>query len=362
MASQSEVRCYTILALGFAKWWGCDPRALAQSFRSLGHTLIEVDAEDFIPWRWNSFLSRVIRRFIVKILINEYNRAVIHQAKVSNFDFILVFKGMYLKQSTLATLRSLGKPIYNFYPDVSFLDHGSYIPQALRHYDCVFTTKSFHGNREIEQFNIKDLIHVRHGFDREVHRPVRLSQSQLKHYGCDVSFVGCWSPKKERLLSYILSKRKNIKLLVYGIGWHYANPEFKRLLGVNLRPGAFGDELAIIYNASKVNLGLLSCAVGNPDMSDKTTVRTFQIPASRSVLLHEDTLEARSYFSVENEVMFFDSESDLLVKLDRLLGDEALRESIKSNGYERCISGSYDYSEAAKVILTKFQNENRQLL
>lgn len=290
------------------------------------------------------------------MMVNEYNRAIIHQAKASEFDFVLVFKGMYLKESTLATLRSHGKPVYNFYPDVSFLDHGAYIPAALQGYDCVFTTKSFHGKEDEDKFKIRELIHVRHGFDKEVHRPVKLSKSQLKHYGCDVSFVGCWSPKKERLIAYILANRPNIKLLVYGIGWQHANHEFKKVLGKDLRPGAFGDELAIIYNASKVNLGLLSCAAGNSDISDKTTVRTFQIPASRSVMLHEDTSEVRSYFHPEKEIILFDSESDLLVKLDRLLNDESLREVIRSGGYQRCISDAYDYSDAAKVILTKFEN------
>lgn len=357
MISELEKRGYTILAVGFTKWWGSDPRALAQSFRSLGHNLIEIDAEDFIPWRWSSFISRLIRRIFVKIMINEYNRAVINKAKISEFDFILVFKGMYLRDSTLITLRSYGKPVYNFYPDVSFLDHGPYIPRALKYYDCVFTTKSFHGQVEKQQFQIKNLIHVRHGFDKEVHRPLKLSISQLEYYGCDVSFIGCWSPKKERLILHILNNRKKIKLFVYGIGWHYASSEFKKALKKNLRPGAFGDELAIIYNASKVNLGLLSCASGDTDMSDQTTVRTFQIPASRSVMLHEDTREVRSYFHSEREVMLFDGESDLLTKLDRLLSDETLRETLKLNGYKRCINGAYDYSEAAKIILEKFQNK-----
>jgi glycosyltransferase involved in cell wall biosynthesis len=357
MENQAETSGYTILALGFAKWWGCDPRALAQSFRALGHTLIEVDAEDFVPWRWNSFLSRVLRRLFTNLLVREYNRAVVLQARTSAFDFVLVFKGMHLNESTLAILRSLGKPVYNFYPDVSFEDHGSLIPRALRYYDCVFTTKSFHSKAEIELFKIRELVQVRHGFDREVHRPVGLSQSQLESYGCDVSFVGCWSPKKERLISYILTNRKNYKVVVFGIGWQYASLAFKKALGKNLRPGAFGDELAIIYNASKVNLGLLSCAAGDSSVSDKTTVRTFQIPASRSVMLHEDTMEVRSYFLPEKEVMLFTDESDLLIKLDRMLSDDSLREIIRSGGYQRCINDSYDYSDAAKIILEKFEKK-----
>ncbi len=104
---------YTILALGFAKWRGCDPRALAQSFRRMGHTLIEVDAEDYVPWRWNGFVTRVFRRLFLKALAGDYNRAVLQQAKSAEFDFILVFKGMYLQAETLRILRN---PNYNFYP------------------------------------------------------------------------------------------------------------------------------------------------------------------------------------------------------------------------------------------------------
>ena len=34
---------YTILAPGFAKWWGSDARALAQALRHLGNSVLEVD-------------------------------------------------------------------------------------------------------------------------------------------------------------------------------------------------------------------------------------------------------------------------------------------------------------------------------
>jgi spore maturation protein CgeB len=323
----------------------------------LGHHLIEIDAEDYISWRWSGFVARVVRRLFIKIFLNDYNRSVIDQAKASNFDFILVFKGMYLKEETLKALRLFGKPIYNFYPDVSYTDHGAYIPAALKHYDCLFTTKSYHGLKEQQAFAISDMVLVRHGFDPEVHRPARLSQAQIEHYGCDVSFVGCWSPEKERLIQHIINNRGNIKIIVYGIGWKYSSNKFKKALGKNLRSGAFGDELAIIHNASKVNLGLLSRAAGDQAISDQTTVRTFQIPASGSVMLHEDTPEVRSYFQPEKEVMLFNGKSDLLLKLDKMLSDESLRRAIRINGYQRCIRERYDYSNAAEAIVKKFRSK-----
>lgn len=352
----AENRAYTILALGFAKWRGSDPRALAQSFRVMGHSLIEIDAEDYVPWRWNGFISRVFRRLFLNALINDYNRDVLKQAKSSEFDFILVFKGMHLKAETLRILRTYGKPVYNFYPDVSFVDHGNFIPFALPYYDCVFTTKSYHGPKEVADFKIKELLYVRHGFDPEVHKPIQLSPAQIVRYGCDVSFVGCWSPEKEQLISFILNNRRHIKVLVYGIGWNYASVEFKTLLGVNLRPGIFGDELSVVYNASKINLGLLSSAAGDASMSDQTTVRTFQIPASGSFMLHENTQEVRSYFDSESEILLFKGVDDLLLKLDIALSDETLRETMKKKGYQRCVTAPYDYSNAAKVILSRYSD------
>jgi len=347
-------KSFTILGLGFAKWLGSDPRALSQAFRQMGHTLIEIDAEDYVSWRWNGFVTRVFRRLFQKFLVADYNRAVLAIANSSEFDFILVFKGMYLQANTLRILRLVGKPIYNFYPDVSFVDHGSYIPAALCQYDCVFTTKSFHGVNEIQDFKIKDLVHVRHGFDPEVHRPVNLSAAQVKRYGCDVSFIGCWSPEKEELISHIVTKRSNLKVVVYGVGWKYASENFKKILGENLRPGVFGDELAIVYNASKVNLGLLSKAASNASVSDQTTVRTFQIPASGSLMLHEDTVEVRSYFQPNKEVKLFGTKADLLNSLDEVLSDDVHREFIRLSGYERCMAKPYNYTSAARSIMAQF--------
>jgi len=350
-------RPYTILAIGFAKWRGSDPRALSQAFRVKGHCLIEIDAEDYVPWRWNGLVSRVFRRLFLHALANDYNRDVLTIAKSAEFDFILVFKGMYLRAETVSSLRALGKPVYNFYPDVSFKDHGSFIPPAMRHYDCVFTTKSFHGKKETDELQISELIHVRHGFDPDVHRPVHLSAAQIKRYGCDISFVGCWSPEKERVIALIVNARRNYKVIVYGIGWKYASRAFKKALGDNLRSGVFGDELAVVYNASKVNLGLLSRAAGDDSMADQTTVRSFQIPASGCLTLHEDTPEIRSYFVSGKEIALFNGDERLLSKLDELLspGSESLRGSIRAAGYKRCMIEPYDYSSAASAIVKRFE-------
>ncbi|HXM36559.1 MAG TPA: glycosyltransferase [Pyrinomonadaceae bacterium] len=348
-------RQYTFLAPGFAKWWGSDARALAQAFRRLGHTVLDIDEEDYVPWRWQTATSKVLRRLFSRVWIEEYNRAVLRQADSAAYDFVLVFKGNLLKPETIQTLRQTGKTVFNFYPDLSFADHGPNIPATLHLYDCVFTTKSYHGGREIERYGISRLEHVQHGFDREVHRPVTVSAEMLACYGCDVSFVGCWSPRKERQILYLLRHSERVSVRVFGLGWKYSSNEFKDRMGSNLKPGVFGDELAIAYCASKISLGLLSCGVSDPTTCDQTTARTFQIPATKSLMLHEDTPEVRSFFKENDELLLFSSDDDLVAKVNAALSDDAMRAAVSGRGYERCLQEPYDYSNAAKSILQNFE-------
>lgn len=357
MKHQAQNSC-TILAPGFAKWRGSDGRALAQSFRRLGHNLIEIDEEDYVPWRWQGFGSKSLRRLVSRLWVDEYNRAVIQQSSASAYDFVLVFKGNHLKPETLQQLKRTGKPVFNFYPDTNFVEYGNNIPRSLGLYDCVFTTKAYHGDPEMRQFGIKDLQHVRHGFDPEVHRPIPLSAVQKTHYGSDVSFVGCWSPENEARILYILANLPDLKVCVYGLGWHHSSEDFRTRMGDNLRGGAFGDELSIVYCASLINLGLLRRAQSDQRIMDQTTARTFQIPATRSLMLHEDTPEVRTFFEDGKEILLFSSDEDLASKVDLALGNPALRESIREKGHHRCVQAPYDYGSAAERVLRYFWSCN----
>jgi spore maturation protein CgeB len=351
-----KIQGRTILGLGFAKWWGSDARALAQAFRRMGHSLLEMDEEDYISWRPQGFMPKAIRRLSGRFWVDDYNEAVLKQASSSIYDFVLVFKGNLLKTNTLQKLRETGKPIFNFYPDTNFVDYGNRIPAALPFYDCVFTTKSFHGEREISKYGIRTLRQVRHGFDPEVHRPKLLSIEQLAHYGCDVSFVGNWSPENEDRIFYVLRNREQLRVKVYGLGWSRSSRAFKERLGDNLKPGAFGDELSIIYTASKINLGLLRRATVERDIADQVTARTFQIPASRAFLLHEDTPEVRTLFDEGVEILLFDNNEDLVNKIDFALKDSSFRENMIERAYERCLREPYDYSPSALTILNYFEH------
>ncbi len=338
---------HLILFLG-ANWWGSDARALGVALRHPGNALIEVIYEEFFPPQWSTVPLRALRRLARPWFVQNYNQAVLNHAANPALDFVLVFKGKLLQSATLERFRNQGTPIYCFYPDVSFLDHGPEIWNCLPLYDCLFTTKSFHLEDSALRSRVQEMRLVSHGFDPEVHRSVELTGRMEKHYGCDVSFVGCWSPKKEALLASITRGCPAVSVRIWGPGWGRSAPEVRRWWQAR---GAYGDELAVIYRASKINLGLVSEAGGGTKVGDLVTARSWQIPAAGGFMLHEDTIELRRYFTPELEVGVFQSASDLPGKLQRYLSNEEARGRILKAGHRRACEAGYTYDTAARAIL-----------
>lgn len=338
---------YCIGFLG-ADWWGSDARAVAMEFRQRGHVLIERNYEDYFPTRWRGSV-RILRRLFRGWMQREYNAAVRELLSVQSLDFLIVFKGMLLDSRSLQAFRDRGVPCYCIYPDVSFKDHGRNVWECLPIYDCVFTTKSYHLQDPAIQSRVQELRYVRHGFDPMVHRPIVCNASLSQSYGCDVSFVGAWSPKKEAILLQLLADLPSIDLHIWGPSWGRANSAVRRAWR---QRGAYGDETSAIYSMSKINLGLLSEAGTGTVHGDQTTARTWQIPASGGCMLHEHTCELSNYFVPEVEVATFTTVAELASKVSHLLGEPELRNAIRRAGYKRCVDAPYTYSSAVQAILS----------
>ncbi len=349
-----DIQGKLILFLG-ADWWGSDARALAVALRRRGHCLIEVQYEDYIPPYWSSFPLKVLRRLIRPWCVANYNQAVAQHLDNSAIDFVLVFKGMLLTPDTLVAFRRRNISLYCFYPDVGFASHGANIVECLPHYDAVFTTKEFHLRDEKLRTPGRDLQLVRHGFDPEVHRIVQVSETVRKHYACDVSFVGGWSPKKEQLVATLRQARPDCHVKLWGPGWKRAAEVVRQCWAGR---GAFGDESVIIYQCSKINLGLLSAAQADTTSGDQTTVRTWQIPAAGGFLLHEETAELKQYLTPGKEAATFTDAADLPQKVDYYLRNPEERIKIAAAGRQRCLAGQYTYAAAAETICV--YDENRK--
>jgi len=337
---------YLILFLG-ADWWGSDARALAVALRQQGHCLIEVQYEDYFPLNWSSVPLKAVRRLIRPLCVSNYNQALRQHLANPAIDFLLVFKGNGFSPATLKAFRERKVASYCLYPDVSFASHGANITECLPHYDAVFTTKEFHLRDEKLRATLQDIKLVRHGFDPEVHRLAGVSERVRQQYACDVSFVGCWSPKKERLVNILITDLPAADVRLWGPGWERATEAVRRCWAGR---GAYGDESVLVYEASKINLGLLSEASTDTLSGDQTTVRTWQVPAAGGFLLHEETAELGQYLTPGKEVATFKDKSDLSQRVQHYLRQPTERAMIAAAGQQRCVKGGYTYHAAARAI------------
>ncbi|GHB31382.1 CgeB family protein [Mongoliitalea lutea] len=319
-------------------------------FRALARNGVFIEVLDefyHIPLTPSSLQSKIISKASRPIFINDFNTEFIRLFHRFKPDVVLVYKGAFVKSSTLEYIKSKGGKLINFYPDVSFHTHGNLLQDSLKLYDKVFTTKSF-GIKDMElQLGIKNSCFIPHGFDPEIHRPIPKDVIPADFF-CDVSFIGTYSPKKEKILSYLMDKNPSLDLKIWGSQWEKSkapNLKGKIQLGV-----INGDLYAAGITASKINLAILSEQVRGASSGDLITSRTFHIPAAGGFMIHEENKESILYFKKDEEAVFFKELDELDQKINFYLTNEDLRIQIARNGRDRCLN-DHSLDNRAKVFL-----------
>ena len=311
-------------------WLGGNGYAGMKALRRAGWDVNVVPEWEYVPSKWRSFGLRAVGRLIRATAVREFNQELLLQAERHTPEMLLVFKGSFVRGPTLERLRELKVRTYCFYPDNSFRAHGPYIPQALPRYDWVFTAKSFGVQDMRRQLGVTRASVLLHGFDPDLHRPVPLSAADLAEYGCDVSFIGTWSPKKERILAALARQRPALRIRIWGEQWHNAQaPELRRAIGGH---EVVGEQYVRAIRASKINVAILSEQRSGSSSDDRITSRTFHIPAAGGFMLHERTEEVTSRFREHVDCACFGDATELAEQVDRYLADDEGRARIAESG------------------------------
>ena len=305
-----------------------------------------------MPRDWQLTFLRILRRLISPVLVSEYNRDIIAAAERLQPHLFFVFKGPSLTAEALRLVKEMGAIAINFFPDTSVTADSKYIPRALPLYDWVFTTKSFGLSDMKHLAGVRNASFLPHAFDPEVHAPFMLDQADIDRYASDVSFIGTWSPKKERLLLQLSDAVPGIKLRVWGAQWEKAS---RRMQMIAEHRTVVGAEYAKCIRASRISLGLL--VEGRPGASsdDLITARTFEIPASGGFMLHERNDEVRRYFLEDKECVMFSNADELASKVGYYLANDDERRKIAELGRLRCLKSGYSVDDHMEVVVAKYR-------
>jgi spore maturation protein CgeB len=331
-------------------WWGSDAYAYVRAFRRNGHSVHAVSDTDYLPGHWRRLTLRALARLCEPIFVREYTDGLVQAAERLRPHLFFVFKGTYVTADAVNSIRSLGAVVVNFYPDVSFMAHGKYIPKALPCYDWIFTTKTF-GIKDMERsLNIRNASFLPHGYDPEVHRPIDLEAEEHARYDCDVSFIGTWSPKKQEVLEAVCKALPDINIRIWGDQWSPA----QAVLGARIQGHEIiGLEYSKAIIASRINLCILSEIREGASSGDLITARTFQIPATGAFMLHERTSEFLEYFVEDKECGCFESAEELIAKIRYYLTRSKERDAIAAAGRRRAIDSGYSVDRLSQKVLEK---------
>ena len=327
-----------ILCVG-ETWFGSDARAAFAALQRLGHSVHIIDESHFVPIEWQSLRGRAIRKLFRRTMVGELTARIIQSMRIFRPDVLFVFKGNFVSPDVLRAARARGTLCFNYYPDVSFLTHGPEIPHALPLYDHVFNAKTF-GIADMQKIGVRSISFLAPGFDPELHRPVTLTGQDSEHFGCDVSFIGTWSPKKEAILAKVRETAPDIRMRIWGYQWEQRQTKSlddKTVMGV----GIIGGDYARAICASSISLGLLSEARTGSSSGDLITARTFQIPACGTFMLHERNAEVATYFEEGRDAEFFSTPEELVKKVRAYIADPVARKRVAAAGLERSLSSDY---------------------
>ncbi len=342
-------RSYRILCIG-ETWFGSDARASFAAFRRLGHSVHILDENNYVSTHWQTTISKGLRKLFKPVMVNELSLEAVRVTSSFKPHCLFVFKGNWIHPKIVAFCREQCIPAVNYYPDISFLSHGPYIPRTLPLYDHVFTTKTYGVEDMKLRLGVRHASYLPPGYDPELHTPLQLNEDERHVYGCDVAFVGTWSPKKETLLSSLRNAMREISLKIWGPQW-----EKSRSPGLGdsiMGRGVTGDEYTKAIRGASICLGLLSEKGKGASSGDLITARPFQIPACGTFMLHERNSEVLSYFGEGTDAAFFGSPDELAQQVRHYLEHPDERETIAASGLDRSKRGEYAIDGRMKVVLS----------
>ncbi len=182
-----------------------------------------------------------------------------------------------------------------------------------------------------------------------------LDPEERTRYGCEVCFVGTWSPKKEQLLAFLKTELPALRLKIWGLQWEKSSSP--QLAASIVGDEVIGEEYAKALSAACICLGILSEQRRGASSGDLITSRTFNIPACGAFMLHERNIESVRYFNEEEEAAFFGSPAELVAQVQRYLGDAPRRLNMAQRGRQRCLSSGYSLDDRMRMVMQWFHSK-----
>jgi len=318
---------------------------MAEGLRALGH-----EVEEF---RWHPYfagsgiLGRAQNKYLVGPRVSALNRDLI---RVADADLLFIYRGTHIKRETLERIRAKNPAIviagYNNDDPFSQAYRGMWrhFLAAVPAYDIVFAYR--HSNlEELARAGARRTALLRSWFVPERIKPLQLSDDDRAKYESDVSFIGHYEDDGRAECIAAVAK-SGAKVRVFGPGRDYkqfgwSDPSIHPVWNDDYNKALCGAKIALAF-LSKLN-------------RDTYTRRSFEIPASGTMMLSEYTDDLATLFKEREEAEFFRSPEELVEKVRHYLANDDARRRVAEGGLRRVYADGHDVQSRMRKMIDIIQ-------
>lgn len=316
-----------VLIVGYTLEVGRTEEVYRRGFSALGCEVLHFTWKEAAPSLFSrSLWDRVSWRLAWQLLAISANQKLVEITNQFQPDLTLAISPLLLHPESILALKQHGLA-FVFFTDNPIDSHhthtNSWVQQGFPLWDAAFIWSQELVER-LRANGVKKAFFHPFCSDLEYHFPKRQANSVY-----DVAFIGNWdaSRKREQYLKAIAHYRLGLW------GSNYWNTHCKELALKGLFQGMCSyQEIPEILGSAKMGLNIL-----RPQNEEGHNIRTYEIPATGTLMLSERSRELLNLFAADKEAVYFSNPYELKQKVDYLLQNPILIETIAEAGYEKAL-------------------------
>lgn len=314
-------------------------KSYINGFKSLGTNVLSLDTTVFL--QKNRIVKRFIRYGLIYRLIGLINHIRVLSYGRINYHLVFIIKGSFIIKPTINYwVKNSHKGVCYFNPDDPFnlKTSNNLIRNNLTLYTIVY-----HWN--MKQLNyLKTLLtcEVRYldfGVD-EFYFNQKLPHDHKHIY--DSVFIGNGDQTRINFFRKldIRLNEQNLNVELFGDNWP---SDFKN---IRINPKLNLAEMKKVLSKSLSAINIL-----RDQNKDSTNMRTFEIPSLGCVLIHEKSEQAEKIFKNGEEMIFFNSQDELINGIKKLNQNITLCKFIREKAYVRSQQGNLTYKKKCEELM-----------
>jgi spore maturation protein CgeB len=274
-------------------------------------------------------------------LLNRFSNQVVESCLRHRSEALVVTGISGPNAAALRQLRRAGIRVGNYLTDDPWnqMHRAPWFFKALPNYFAVFSPRRAN-LRDLEDVGCRRASYLPFAYDPELHFSEAPSNDERAALATDVLFAG--GADKDRIPVCSAIAESGLSLAIYGDYWdrHAVTQPFYR---------GYAD-LAMLRRAT-AGAAVCLCLTRKANR-DGHTMRSYEIPAMRSVILAEETDDHREMFGDEGDcALFFRDTSEMADKAKWLLGHQGEGRQMADRAHARITGRKNTYRDRLETIL-----------